>query len=118
MTSDERLALVRLKIERAKEHIGDLDVAVRAFWESRPYEVSTKRDDQTRKLIYYASKVERTPDRLATITGDIIQNLRSALDHLAYQLFLVGTNGKVSGRHVYFPIFADSKEYMAESPRK
>ena len=32
--------------------------------------------------------VKDAPDEASLIAGEIIQNLRSALDHLAYQLFL------------------------------
>jgi hypothetical protein len=74
--------------------------------------------DSTRRLIYYVSRVEPTPTFFATITGDAIENLRSALDHLAYQLFLVGTNGTTGGRHVYFPIDRDIAEYRRNLPRR
>jgi hypothetical protein len=92
MTAEERLALIQPKIERAKHHIVDLHRQFRVFIDTKPYRVSTQRDPQTSKLIYYASRVEPMPTAFATITGDAIQNLRSALDHLAYQLHLVGTN--------------------------
>jgi hypothetical protein len=118
MIADERLALIQVKIERAKEHINNLNSAIRVFFDSKPYEVSTKRDPQTRKLTYYVSKVQSTPTHFAAIAGDAIQNLRSALDHLAQQLFLVGTNGVTPGRHVYFPIARDAAEYKVQLPRK
>jgi len=73
MTADERLALVQFKIERAKKHISDLQGARGAFLNANPYEVRTKRDSQTRKLIYYVSKVGPTPICLATITGILIE---------------------------------------------
>jgi hypothetical protein len=105
VTAEERLALIGLKIERAKKHIEDLNVALGAFKDSNPYEVAAKRDPQTRQLIYYVSKASATPASVPTITGDILQNLRSALDHLAYQMFLVGTGGlKGAGFKIYFPI--------------
>ncbi len=118
MTADERLALVQLKIDRATEHINSLKNAVRVFFDSKPYKVSTKRDPQTRKLTYFVSDVKPSPPSFATITGDAIQNLRSALDHLAYQLFLVGTNAATSGRHIYFPIASGAEEYARKSPRR
>ena len=118
MPADERLALIQVKIERAKEHIINLNSAIRTFFDSTPYQVSTKRDPQTRKLIYYVSGIQPTPTCFATITGDVIQNLRSALDHLAQQLFLVGTNGVTPGRHVYFPIERNAAEYKSQLLRK
>src|SRR5260370_31007312 len=98
MTSDERLSLIETKIERANKHIADLDVARRAFHETKPYAVSTNRDPQTRRLIYYATKVDPTPIPLASAAGDILHNLSIAVDHLAYQLFLVGPGGGGGGK--------------------
>ena len=36
----------KLKIERAKEHIGDLNREVRQFFDTNPYPISPKRDAQ------------------------------------------------------------------------
>ena len=84
-TVDERLKHVTLKMKRAKEHITALERELHAFLKSDPYKVGSKRDPKTRKLIYYVTAVESVPDRLLLIAGDAIQNLISALDHLAYQ---------------------------------
>jgi hypothetical protein len=113
MTAAERLGLIQVKIERAREHITDLDSAIHDFFHSKPYQVSTKRD-ATRRLIYFVSSVKPTPTRFATIAGDAIQNLRSALDHLAWQLFLIGTRGTADGNRVYFPIAHDAITYNAK----
>jgi hypothetical protein len=118
MTANERLALVQLKIERANKHIIDLNSAVRSFLDSNPYEVRAERDPQTRKPVYYLARVDATPVCLATIAGDAIQNLRSALDHLAYQLYLVGTNDGPPSNHTYFLIERDATEYKRRLPPK
>ena len=118
MTADERLALVRVKIERAKQHIRELNAEVKSFFDTHPYVIGTKRNPQTRQLIYYVTSVRETPITLAAIAGDVLQNLRSALDHLAYQLVLVGTSGVGSAYHVSFPIADDAAKYKSESIRK
>jgi hypothetical protein len=110
ITATERLALIQVKIKRAKEHITNLESAIHDFYDSNPYQVSTKRDE-SRRLIYYLSKVEPTPTCIATIAGDAIQNLRSALDHLAWQLFQIGTGRTISNDKVYFPIADNATEY-------
>jgi hypothetical protein len=108
MTADERIALIGPKIERAKKYIIELEANVRTFLDANPYKVSAKRNPQTRQLIYYLSEVTQTPISFPVIVGEVIQNLRSALDHLAYQLYLVGTNSISSpARHIYFPIGGD-----------
>src|SRR6266404_7962836 len=91
MTADERLALIRLKIERADQHISDLNTAVGAFFATNPYETSTKTDPETGKPVHYLTKVDAVPVSISIITGDILNNLRSSLDHLAQQLYLVGS---------------------------
>lgn len=110
MSTAAKLAQIQVKIERAKEHFTSLNNEVGAFYATKPYEVTTKRDSN-RRLIYYLSKVDPVPTRIATITGDVIQSLRSALDHLAWQLYLVGTGGKVNGEKVYFPISDNATKY-------
>jgi len=117
MNAVDRLALIQVKMDRAKEHITSLNTAISTFFGTHPYQVSTKRDS-TRRLIYYLSGVQPTPTSFAIITGDAIQNLRSALDHLAYQLFLVGTNGSTDGHHVYFPIHRGATEYQNNLSRQ
>jgi hypothetical protein len=107
----DRLLGVRLKIERAKQHVVDLDVALRAFYESSPYKVGAKRDPQTRKLVYYVTSVEATPATISLIAGDALQNLRSALDQLAWQL--VEANRGTPGRQTSYPVYKGANEYMA-----
>lgn len=108
---NDRLAGVEEKIERSKKHIQDLDVAIKAFLKTDPYAVGAKRDPETRRPIYYLTSVQAVPAEVALIAGDIIQNLRSALDHLAYQLVLVGTGKPGPFPHVYFPIFNSATKY-------
>jgi hypothetical protein len=109
----DRLIGCRTKIDRAKQHIRDAETTIRTFLDTKPYVVGTKRNPQTRELIYYLVSVRETPHELAAIAGDALQNLRSALDHLAYQLVFVGTNGNGPFDHVYFPIFDDVVKYEA-----
>jgi hypothetical protein len=92
---------VKLKIERADKHINDLNLVLRAFIDSGPYVVGTKRDPQTRRLIYYIVKAEPIPVEAALIAGDVLQNLRSALDYLVCAL--VRAKGKSDERSA-FPI--------------
>lgn len=113
MTGDERLALIRLKIEQAKRHESKMEAELASFWSSKPYEVWTKSEIATRRLIYFAARAEAVPVLLSLIVGDVIHNLRSALDHLAYQLVLLGMKGKTPGHHVYFPIADNAVSYKA-----
>jgi len=107
---------IRLKIARSKRHLGELEDSSSTFLRGRSYNVATKRDLETRRLIYFVSRVNEVPLTIAVVAGEVVQNLRSALDHLAFQLVLVGTRGAVPMRHVYFPI-ADSLQKYEEIKR-
>jgi hypothetical protein len=110
----DRLQGPRAKVERAKRHLGDVQTLMSDFLKAKPYEVAVKRDPETLKPIYYVSAVADTDPRLAAAIGDVLQTLRSALDHLAYQLVLVGTGKPGPFKHVYYPIFDSAAEYEAK----
>ncbi len=120
LTADERLALIRVKVERAKKHISDLEGELRAFLDSEPYKVGTKPDAQiAESLKYYVIGVTDTPDTILLITGDILFNLRAALDHLAFQLAWVhGTRDEKILKNTYFPISYSADGYKTDSPGK
>jgi hypothetical protein len=113
----ERLQRVRLKVERAKKHISDLDEALRIFGTTKPYEITAKRNPQLPNVIqYYVATAGEIPSEIPLICGDALQNLRSALDHLARQLVEVAGNSP--NTDTVFPIFESAKEYEGGHERK
>lgn len=110
MTAEQRLALIEVKIKRAGKHFADLSSEVQTFFGSNPYAVGGKSDVQTRKLIYCIVDIKPVPALISAIAGDALQNLRSALDHLIWQLHKVnGTNGTES----HFPTGNSEATYKA-----
>jgi hypothetical protein len=105
----------RAKIERAKKHIVDFSHDKVAFLDTNPYVVISKFNAETNQTESIMGPMPQIPDALATIAGDAIQNLRSALDYLAAAL--VVSVGNVP-KFVYFPICETLKKYEAESPGK
>src|SRR5579864_2019217 len=96
LDADDRLILVRVKVERAKKHLTDLAAEVLAL----EHVTIVSPDPDTRvaphpKTFLWDKDAKRVPsltfDTVA-IAGDIVHNLRAALDHLAKQLVLVGLN--------------------------
>lgn len=119
--SSEKMARVLLRVERAKEHFRNLEVEIARFLDGnnpRPYEISVDRDPDTRKLIYRVASVRDVPDIISILTGDVLQNCRTALDHLAYQFFLVGSPGQPTTTRISFPIFDSAASYESEKARK
>ena len=101
------------KVTRAKQHIQDFQLAARAFNDTGPYAVSKKEDVQTGKRVYYILKADPVPDHVTAIAADVIQNLRSALDHIAYQLVLDARGGTRPDWTVYYPISSSAAYYPA-----
>lgn len=93
---------IRAKVARARQHIQELELARNKFLDTKPYAVTAREDVSTRQRIYYLSKAECVPDSLTAIAADVIQNLRSPLDHIVYQL-VIAAGGPESER-VHYPI--------------
>jgi hypothetical protein len=117
MTSYTTFDAILVKVERAKEHVHALQRELHSFFVSNPYMVAMKVDPVTQRLIYYLADVADPPAKLSTIVGDAIHNLRTALDHLAYELVALGSGQEPSTR-IYFPICEDSISYRNQSPAK
>lgn len=100
---------IKLKVERAKKHIRDLDVAVRSFCESKPYTLGTKPHPvaEIEHTTLYVSSIKPVPNDFALIVGDAVHNLRSSLDHLAWQLVEAG--GGIPNKDTCFPICHGTK---------
>jgi hypothetical protein len=113
MTADDRLILVRVKIERAKKHLRNLETELADFGKKEFYAVITDPNSQSRHLGKHRIF---TFDTLAA-AGDVVHNLRSALDHLASQLVWVGS-GKEPTRRIEFPIAKDAATYEGDKARK
>ena len=116
MNADERIALIREKIDRSKKHLDDLATARDRFFDPKPYVIESKRDPQTGLDNFNVTDVKAPPHEIGLIAGDISHNLRSALDHLAFQLVLA--NKQVPDKHTCFPIFDDAATYNANRARR
>lgn len=84
-----------LKLDRAKEHLQSLDDEVIADFSGREpgNRISIVLDPHP-EASEYRLRIERLPNaptqRWGIVVGDIAHNLRSALDHLAWQLVATG----------------------------
>lgn len=105
---DASLEGVKLKIDRATEHLEELHKEVGAYLDSGPYEVVRESQEEGNPLL--VCKVNRLPPlRLSVLLGDFLHNLRSSLDHLAWQLVL--TNGGHPDTGTSFPIFEKRRDF-------
>jgi hypothetical protein len=98
------------KIARAKAHSDELEKHILRTYRRKLNhpQIGIKADPQTREGILYISKMRDLSEinrQTALIAGDVIHNLRSALDHLVYQLAVEHTNDNiVDPNATQFPI--------------
>jgi hypothetical protein len=103
---------IRAKITRANQHIHDFQLACSAFYATNPYVVDVDEDTETEKRVYYLARAEPVPDSLAAIAADVIQNLRSPLDQVVYQLVIAALpSGTKPEERIYFPIRDTAAHY-------
>ena len=108
MTPNERITLIEVKIERAKKHIVDLESEIKTFFDSKPYEIRANYNPQMGKLGHYVVRADPVPNSIPATAGDAIHNLRSVIDHIAQQLFLIGPNGEAGSKSWHKFIVRDS----------
>ena len=94
----------RAKVRWAAQHLESLYDEVRAFSNSEPKPLRFVQEvDKERSRYVVRVRIERDPPiEWSLRVGDVVHNLRSALDHLIWQLVL--RNGKTP-RGTQFPIF-------------
>ncbi len=105
-----------LKIERAKSHIADLEARREAFLRTNPCKIRPQYNPQTRFTDYIVEDFVEVDPVISLVIGDIVHNLRSALDHLVAAL-VVDNGGKV-GPNTYFPISNSAQVHTSSAPGK
>ena len=97
----DRLADAQIKLERAQRLYVALGDEIVAFLKLRPFRIQDETEPGSE--IVGRVVVKRQPPReWGAVIGDIVHNLRAALDYLAWQL--VEANGGTPGRDTTFPI--------------
>jgi hypothetical protein len=101
----DKLVSARLKIERAKKHFDELGRILDGFNQSPLGEILAQRDPESRRMVYRVGNLRPVPLEISAVVGDLLQCLRSSLDHLAFELW-VAAGRQGDARNVYFPIYA------------
>jgi hypothetical protein len=86
----DRTAAWWVKADRAHSHLRSLDQLVAEFRASEPYTVVPRSTDTPGRTEYRLHIHKPMPVEISTTIGDILHNLRSALDSLAYEIALRG----------------------------
>ena len=69
---------------------------------------------ETGDVLIKLGKCQPIPEDFPLIIGDTLQNLRTALDHLVWQLIL--SNGGTPNVNSAFPISKSAQHYKSDAP--
>ncbi|MDP3811061.1 MAG: hypothetical protein Q8Q78_08675 [Hydrogenophaga sp.] len=80
--------------------------AVRTFFEGQPYELETQIDEEAEIVVQAWRMKGDLPRQWPAMLGEIVHNLRCALDYLTFQLVILETGSPpTESSKVQFPIF-------------
>ncbi|QGM45845.1 hypothetical protein [Methylocystis heyeri] len=91
----------KLKIERAKQHVNDLNREMEAFMAQKPFRLIARQDPKSATRTISIKTYCPIPEQISLILGDAIHNMRSALDLLIFSMIghlVTNPDG------LYFPI--------------
>jgi len=111
---------IRAKIERAKEHIRNLDAEITTYLDGADHTLTaTVKYDPSKGGYVREWNITGSPfpERFSVIIGEVVHQLRSSLDHLVWQLVLANGTKKPTD-DLEFPVFWESSKYPAAARRK
>ena len=106
---------IGLKLRRAKEHLDRLRTESETRQREHPYGVRAEEKDRPGDeidMIVYAKIPKSPPPEWGPIIGDILQNIRHALDYAVWDL----SSSSKRGIRTQYPIYTDRCEYQVLSP--
>ena len=80
------------KLDRARELIPLLQREIDQYYASDPIRLRLEHHEGPKRMEAVVESVRQPPLRLGVLMGDFVHNLRSALDHLVWQLALTQTD--------------------------
>lgn len=105
----------REKVRRANEHLGTLEDAIRRKRETNPVPARFKPGvDGGEYLLAIAAEPDYPVIEWGVQVGDVVHNLRSSLDHLAWTLTHYKRPAPVDEDRLYFPLTQNTKAFYAD----
>jgi hypothetical protein len=93
---------VALKLDRADAHLAELGDAIEKTLNASGEHFTCKFDPKTGYHVYRAHGLPAIGPEWSVVIGELLYDLRSALDHLAWQLVLL--DGGTPGEQTQFPV--------------
>lgn len=110
------LSSAYLKLIRAQEHLDPLVFKIRQYEMSRPYGYVRETDFEAGEHLVYAVMRPPPGDEWYGPLGDLVHNLRSALDHAVYGLSIYCQGRALTdaeARSVEWPVYTDPAKWQA-----
>ena len=108
---------VRQKLYRVKIHYDELSRELDTYYGTMPDTVHLKINPETQAKGWAFPEVEAdVPARIGLIVGDCLQNLRSSLDYLIWELVLV--SGNEPTRYNAFPVAFTIESYKDDITKR
>jgi hypothetical protein len=107
----------RLKIDRARQHLEELETLINRFIrEDHPNGIKIHLDHDRREgsLTFFIGEEPRA--EWGIMVGEILYRLHSVLDHLVWQLVIV--NGQIPSDNTGFPVFDNESRYKSGRAKK
>lgn len=104
-----------LKIDRASEHIGELNELVR---KERPFSYVLETNTQTGERATFAKKNEAVIDSIAVIAGDVVHNLHTALDHAYWEAVSPFATKEGERKNVQFPFSETANRFSVAAKNR
>ena len=117
--SPQRFAGAKMKLFRSKQLFDQFATQVASFMNQRPYRLEVVEDEVTGDTSFVIRGDATLPAEWSVIIGEIIHNLRAALDLLAVDL--ARENGNISRSAInetYFPVASDKANFDTSGIRK
>lgn len=92
------------RLNRAREHLDNLDFEVRQFFASNPYRVVREFDFNTLTHTFRVEIRSDPPKRLGILVGDCVHSLRASLDNLMWELSGIYRQNSRTRSRTSFPI--------------
>jgi hypothetical protein len=106
---------VQCKLFRAQEHLNELQTEIQKYYQSDPAKVVRKPEGPSDQFIPEMVAGVPIPKRIPLIIGDFLQNLRSSLDYLVWELVTAAKN--TPNHNNMFPICATPEAFKAQIAR-
>jgi len=110
---------VRNKLKRAHDHIAELNRTIQEWGtaEQKTNPFTLDHQPERKRMVVRHGKVGPNNPDWSLIVGDIIHNLRSALDHIVCQLAVLNGNDRSCCDATYFPICICNPDFKKAEKR-